>query len=99
MLNVQISSRDNIHAEVTQGFILGSLLFLNDINDWSDNLTSSAKLFADNASFVDHVNTSTNELNDDFEKLMIGLSNRKWVSIHFSRESKITDPPIFSFKQ
>lgn len=99
MLNVQISSRDNIHAEVAQGFILGSLLFLNDINDWSDNLTSSAKLFADNASFVDHVNTSTNELNDDFEKLMIGLSNRKWVSIHFSRESKITDPPIFSFKQ
>ena len=99
MLNVQISSRDNIHAEVAQGFILGSLLFLNDINDWSDNLTFSAKLFADNASFVDHVNTSANELNDDFEKLMIGLSNRKWVSIHFGRESKITDPPTFSFKQ
>lgn len=99
MLNVQISSRDNIHAEVAQGFIQGSLLFLNDINDWLDNLTFSAKLFADNASFVDHVNISTNELNDDFEKLMIGLSNRKWVSIHFGRESKITDPPTFSFKQ
>ena len=49
----------------------GSIIILNLYNDLSDNLTSNAKLFADDTSLfsvVNDVNTSAKELNDDLKK-------------------------------
>ena len=72
VLNGQNSLWTNGHAGVTQGSILDPLLFLIYINDLSDNLTSNAKFFADDASLfsvVHNVNTSAKELNDDLKKV------------------------------
>ena len=72
MLNGQTSSWTNVHAGVPQGSIVGPLLFLIYINDLSDNLTSNAKLFADDTSLflaVHDVSASAKELNDDLKKV------------------------------
>ena len=72
VLNGKNWSWTNVHAGVPQGSILGPLLFLIYINDLSDNLTSNAKLFADDTSLfsvVHDVNTSAKELNDDLKKV------------------------------
>ena len=72
MLNGQNSLWTNVHAGVPQGSILGPLLFLININDLLDNLTSNAKLFADDTSLfsvVHDVNTSAKNLNDDLKKV------------------------------
>ena len=82
VLTGQNSSWTNVHAGVPQEFIPGPLLLLICLNDLSDNLTSNAKSFADVTSLfsiVDDINTSANELNDDFKKLMIGFSIGRWV--------------------
>ena len=50
VLNGQTSNWENIHAGVSQGSILGPLLFLIYINDLAENLSSNPKLFADNTS-------------------------------------------------
>ena len=68
VLNGQTSSWTNVLAGVLQGSILGPLLFLININDLSDDLSSNPKLFADDTSLFSVVhdrNTSANELNDD----------------------------------
>ena len=72
MLNGQNSLWTNVHAGVPQGSILGPLLFLININDLLDNLTSNAKLFADDTSLfsvVHDVNTSAKNLKDDLKKV------------------------------
>ena len=72
VLNSQNSSLTNAHGGVPRGSIPGPLLFLIYINDLSDNLTSNAKLFADDTSLfsvVHDVNTSAKELNDDSKKV------------------------------
>ena len=72
MLNGQNSLWINVHAGVPQGSFLGPLLFFIYINDLLDNLTSNAKLFADDTSLfsvVHDVNTSAKELDDDLKKV------------------------------
>ena len=55
VLNGQVSSSADVKAGVSQGSILGSLFFLIYINDLSENLKSTVKLFADDASIFDVV--------------------------------------------
>ena len=61
-----------VKAGVPQGFILGSFFFLIYINDLSDNLLSTVKLFADDTSLfsvINDSNISANELNKALQKI------------------------------
>ena len=72
VLNGQASPWTSIETGVPQGSILGLLLFLIHINDISDNLSTTAKLFADDKSLfsiVQNVNTSASHLNSDLSKI------------------------------
>ena len=72
VLNGQSSTWLPVTAGVPQGSILGPLLFLIYINDLSNNLSSTAKLFADDTSLfsvVNDVNLSQFHLNSDFKKI------------------------------
>ena len=80
VLNGQASNWKNIHAGVPQGSILGPLLFLIDINDLAENLSSNPKLFADDTSLfsvVRDLDTSANEINDDLKTIKHELINGK----------------------
>ena len=71
-LNGQFSEWKNVNAGVPQGSILGPLFFLIYINDLSDNLKSTVKLFADDVSLFSIVhdpNLSAAELNSDLRKI------------------------------
>ena len=109
VLNGQNSSWTNVHAGVPQGSILGPLLFLIYRNDLSDNLTSNAKLFADDTSVfsvVYDVNTSAKELNDwaliivndwafQWKMSFNPDPSKQYQEIIFSRKSKrSTHPPL-----
>ena len=75
VLNGQHSSWADIKAGVSQGFILGPLLFLVYINDLTENLHSNPKLFADVTSLFfftvadaallnSHLNNDLSKIND-----------------------------------
>ena len=99
VLNGQASPWTSIEAGVSQGSILGPLLFFIYISDLSDSLTTTAKLFADDTSLfaiVQNVNTSASHLNSDLSK------TRKWAfqwKMSFNPDpSKQTQEVIFSCK-
>ena len=63
---------DSTEAGVSQGSILGPLLILINVNDLSDNLSTTAKLFVDDTSLfsiVQNINTSVCHLNSDLSKI------------------------------
>ena len=72
LLNGQTSEWLPVKAGVPQGSILGPLLFLIYINDLSENIESTVKLFADDTSLfsvVHNNNTSAEVLNRDLQKI------------------------------
>ena len=72
VVNGQASPWVSIEAGVPQGSIVGPLLFLIYFNDLSDDLSTTAKLFADNTSLfstVQNVNTSVSHLNNDLSQI------------------------------
>ena len=50
VLNGQVSTWNDVNAGVSQGAILGPLLFLIYVNDLSENLSSNFKLFSEDTS-------------------------------------------------
>ena len=84
LLNGQTSEWLPVKAGVPRGYILGPLSFLIHINDLSENIESTAKLFADDTSLFSMVhdnNTSTEVLNRDLQKYLSGHINGKCHSI------------------
>ena len=72
VLNSQCSSWSSVLAGVPQGSILGPLFFLIYINDLPENLQSTVKLFADDASLFSTVykpNISANQVESDLKKI------------------------------
>ena len=72
VLNGQHSSWRDVNAGISQGSIVGPLLFLFYINDLSDGLKSNPKLFADDTSLfsvIHNVNSSQIDLNEDLDKI------------------------------
>ena len=72
VLNAQASSWADVKTGVPQGSILGPLFFLIYINDLSENLKSTVKLFVDDTSIfhvVKNPNTSAEILNHDLTRI------------------------------
>ena len=110
VLNGQFSSWATVNAGVPQGSILGPLLFLIYINDLTCDLSTNAKLFADDTSLfstVYNVHTSAKELNDDLEKVRNWATqwkmsfnpdlNKQAQEVIFSRKIKKQSHPPLSF--
>ena len=72
VLNGQTSEWREINSGVSQGSVIGPLLFLIYINDLPDGITSICKIFADDTSLfskVLDVNESIKKLNLDLGKI------------------------------
>jgi hypothetical protein len=72
VLNGKASPSQPISAGVPQGSILGTLLFLNYVNDVKYNILSSITLFVDDTSLIKKIDNLINDfrkLNNDLETL------------------------------
>ena len=93
-LNGQVSLWTSVNAGVPQGSILGPLLLLIYINDLADDLSSNAKLFADDKSLfsvIRDVDTFANELNNDLYQI------NKWAfqwKMYFNLDTNKQDQEI-----
>ena len=108
VLNGQSSSWTNVKEGVPQGSILGPLLFLIDINDLADGLSSNTKLFADDTSLFSVIHDSviaTSELNSDLARIKQWAfqwkmsfnpdPNKQAQELIFSRKlKKVCHPPL-----
>ena len=99
VLIVQTSPRAIITAGVSQGSILASLLFSIYINDLTEVLTSTVKLFADDTSLfsvLHNISASTKGSNEDMNKI------NNWVfqwKMNFNPDdSKQAQEVLFSTK-
>ena len=74
----KLSNPAQVTSGVPQGTVLGTLLFLLYINDLSNNLKSSIKLFADDALLYGIVSSDVDDdqLQEDLKKLQVWQN--KW---------------------
>ena len=78
LLNVQTSDWETVQAGMPQDSVLGPLFFLIYINDLTDNLNSTVKLFADDTSLFSEICDpleTANVLNNDFRKIGRTMEN------------------------
>ena len=100
VLNGQTSSWRPVLAGVSQGSILGPLLFLIYINDLPDELKSDAKLFVDDTSLFSIVkdeNESANALNYDLSQISKWAFN--WKMLFNPDPSNPAQEVLFSRKK
>ena len=99
VLNGQTSGGRKINFGVPQGSVLGTPLYLININDLSDGITSMCKIFADDTSLFSKVldiNKSFNELKTDLKK--ISQWSYQWKMQFNSDPNKQANKVIFSRK-
>ena len=78
VLNGKTSPSQSISAEVPQGLIIGTLLFLNYVSDIKYNILSIIRLFSDDTALIKEIDNPVNnfrELNNDNETLNLWPSN------------------------
>ena len=99
VLNGQSSLWTTVEAGVPQDSILGPMLFLININNLADGLSSNTKLFADDTSLFSVIHDSvimTSELNSDIARIKHWAF--QWKMSFNSDRNKQAQEVIFSRK-